>query len=590
MRTYARLLSFLAPYRARFFAALACMLVLAAATALYGYLIGPLLKFLFTGGVSGGEAMAAVLPLVDPDTMRAALPFVILFVAAVKGAAAYGQAVLMNGLGQRVIRDVRRAMFDRIVILSQSFFQRAKSGDLMSRFVSDAAQIEEAVTYGLSSYLRDSLQIVALLALSFWLDWQLAIISFLVFPIAAIPLYQFGRRVRHIVGRGQEALGELGTAVHESLAGIRVAQTFGREDFERDRFARANTRYYATLLRSIRVKAAQSPVVELLGAGALAATIYWATRRVAEGTLAPEHFVSFFATVMLLYQPVKMLGRVNTIVFGGIAAADRIFDLLQTQPDIADRADAKPLPEDARSVSFEHVGFDYGHGTVLHDVTLRAEAGEVLALVGPSGGGKSTLCSLIPRLFDATKGVVAIGGHDVRSVTMRSLRARIAIVDQEPFLYNDTVAANIGYAREGAARDAIEAAARAAHAHDFITRLSGGYETPIGERGVRLSGGERQRIAIARALLKDAPILILDEATSHLDAESERAVQAALEKLMVGRTVIVIAHRLATVRRANRIAFIDGGRVAEVGTHASLYAGAAAYRRFCDLQFAQESA
>ena len=588
MRTYARLLRFLRPYRGRLAAALVCMVLLAVATGLYGYLVGPVLKFLFTGGAQGGDSIAALLPFVqlsgDRDGMLVALPIVILLVSALKGLAMYGQAALMGGLGQLVIHDVRSAMFERLITLSQGYFHRAKSGDLMSRFVSDAAQIEEAVTYGLTSYLRDSLQIVALLGLSFWLDWELAIISFLVFPLAALPLYQFGRRVRRWVGQGQSSLGELGTAVHESVAGIRVAQLFGREDAERGRFARANRHYLATLLRSIAVKAAQSPVVELLGAGGLAATLWWATNRVASGTLAPDHFVSFFATVMLLYQPVKTVGRVNTIVFGGVAAADRIFELLDETPELEDRPDAVVLEAGARTVELCGVTFSYGHGPVLQGTDLRACAGEVLALVGPSGGGKSTLCALVPRLYDVQAGAVKVGGRDVREVTIASLRAAIAVVEQEPFLFNDTIAANIGYGRANASRGDIERAARAANAHGFIERLPQGYETPIGERGVRLSGGERQRLAIARAVLKDAPILILDEATSHLDAESERLVQAALDELMRGRTVLVIAHRLATVRRASRIAFIQDGAVLESGTHEELYALPSAYRRFCELQ------
>lgn len=589
MRTYARLLRYLRPYRARFFAALGCMVVLAGATALYGYLVGPLLKFLFTGGTEGAEAIAPLLPGVARESLLSALPFVILGVAGLKGLASYGQAALMGGLGQRVIHDVRAAMFDRLVLLSQSFFHRSKSGDLMSRFVSDAAQIEEAVTYGLSSYLRDSLQIVALLGLSFWLDWQLALISFGVFPIAAIPLYQFGRRVRRWVGRGQHALGELGSSVHESVAGIRVAQLFGREDDERSRFGHANRRYLSTLMRSIHIKAAQSPFVELLGAGALAATIFWATRRIAEGSLAPEHFVSFFATVMLLYQPVKMLGRVNTIVFGGLAAADRVFALLDEQPAIADREGALALPANARTVTFEAVDFDYGNGPVLRGLQLEVGAGEVVALVGPSGGGKTTLCALVPRLYDVNGGHVRIGPHDVRDVTLHSLRARVAVVEQEPFLFNDTLYANIAYGRDGATRSEVEAAAKAAHAHEFISRLPAGYETLVGERGVRLSGGERQRLAIARAVLKDAPILILDEATSHLDVESEGLVRVALSELSQGRTVLVIAHRLATVRRADRIAFVEGGRVTEVGAHDDLMAKDSAYRRYCELQLAADA-
>jgi subfamily B ATP-binding cassette protein MsbA len=590
MRTYLRLLRFLGPYRGRLAAALGCMVLLAATTGLYGYLLGPVLKFLFTGGASGGEQILAVVPLLDVqaadrEAMLLVLPGVILLVAALKGVAYFGQAALMGGLGQRVVHDVRRSLFDHLVTLPLSFFHRAKSGDLMSRFVADAAQVEEAVTWGLSSYLRDSLQILALLGLCFWLDWELALVSSLVFPLAALPLYKFGRRVRAWVGRGQEALGDVGAAVHESIAGMLVVQTFGREDAERDRFARANDRYLRTLLRSIRIKALQSPVVELLGAGGLAATLWWATGRVAAGTLAPEHFVSFFATVLLLYQPVKMLGRVNTIVFGGVAAADRIFALFETIPEIRDAPGAEPLERFSRSVEYRGVCFSYGRGPVLRGVDLTVSAGERVAFVGPSGGGKSTLLSLLPRLYDAQEGSVRLDGRDVREATRASLRAQVAVVGQDPFLFNDTVHANIAYGRPGATRAEVETAARAAHADGFIGRLPRGYETPVGERGVRLSGGERQRIAIARALLKDAPILILDEATSHLDAESERLVQDALEALMRGRTVLVIAHRLATIQRADRIFFVADGRIVEVGTHRELIERPGAYRRFYELQF-----
>jgi subfamily B ATP-binding cassette protein MsbA len=595
MRTYLRLLGFLRPYLGRFAGALGCMVLLAAATGLYGYLVGPVLKFLFTGGASGGEQIVAIVPFLevsgaDREAMLVLLPLVIVFVAAVKGFAYYGQAALMGGLGQRVVYDVRATMCDHLLTLPQSFFHRSKSGDLVSRFVSDAGQIEEAVTFGLSSYLRDSLQIATLLGLCFWLDWELALVSFLVFPLAAFPLYKFGRRVRAWVGRGQEALGEIGTAVHESVAGIRDVQVFGREDAERERFGRANRHYLATMLRSLRVKAVQSPVVELLGALGLAATLWWATSRVARGDLAPEHFVSFFATVLLLYQPVKMLGRVNTIVFGGIAAADRIFALLDTRSEIRDRVGARPLPRFAHGIELRRVHFSYGHGPVLRGIDLSIRAGEVVALVGPSGGGKTTLLSLVPRLYDVQEGAVLVDGHDVREVSLASLRAQIAVVGQEPFLFNDTVHANIAYGRPGATTAEVEEAARAAHAREFIERLPQRYETVVGERGVRLSGGERQRIAIARAILKDAPILILDEATSHLDAESERLVQEALEALMRGRTVLVIAHRLSTIRRAERIVFVAQGQVAEVGTHAELLQRPGAYRRFYELQFGQGAA
>jgi subfamily B ATP-binding cassette protein MsbA len=570
------------------------MVLLAAATGIYGYLVGPVIKFLFTGGAAGGEQILAVVPFLDlgasdRDTLLVVLPLVILAVSAVKGVAYYGQAALMGGLGQRVIHDVRRAMFDRLIGLSQSFFHRAKSGDLVSRFVSDANQIEEAVTYGLSSYLRDSLQIVTLLFLCFWLDWELAVISFFVFPLAAFPLYRFGRRVRAWVGHGQEALGEIGTSVHESVAGVRVAQVFGREDAERERLERANRHYLNTLLRSIAVKALQSPVVELLGAGGLAATLWWASSRVAGGTLAPEHFVSFFASVLLLYQPVKTIGRVNTVVFAGIAAADRVFALLDARPEIVDTPEARVLPGFSTAIELRGVHFSYGHGPVLRGIDLTVRAGEVVALVGPSGGGKSTLCALLPRLYDVQEGAVLMDGNDVRELTLASLRAQIAGVEQEPFLFNDTVRANIAYGRRGASHAEVVEAAQAAHAASFIERLPRGYDTLVGERGVRLSGGERQRIAIARALLKDAPILILDEATSHLDAESERLVQVAVDALMRGRTVVVIAHRLATIRRADRIVFVAEGQVREVGTHAELLRHPGAYRQYYELQFGEEA-
>ena len=591
MKAYLRLLAYIRPHLHRLVMALVCMVLLALTTGIYGYLIGPVMKFLFTGGSADGESVLAIIPFLDLDpsdrnVMLIALPAVILFIALLKGLSYYGQFYLMGDLGQRVIRDLRMKMYDHLLSLSLPFFHRSSAGDLVSRFAADASRVEEVVTYAVAAYLRDTLQIIVLLVICFILDWKLALLSFFVLPVAVYPIVKFGKRIKKWAHQSQDSLGQLSAKVNETVSGIQVVQAFGQEERERARFREENNHFWRIMRRSVRVRAIISPLMEVLGAFGLAAAIWYAGSRVASSDLKPEYFVSFFATLLLLYQPMKSLGRINNIVQAGVGASARLFALLDTPREVEDHADAVELKAFDDRIELSGIHFDYGVGQVLKGIDLTFKAGKTYALVGPSGGGKSTLVALLPRFYDVTGGALRIDGLDARAVRLASLRKLIGVVPQDPFLFNDTLAANIAYGHAGEGQtELIESASRAAHVAEFAENLPKGYETILGERGVKLSGGEKQRVAIARALVKNPPILILDEATSHLDAASERLVQDALNTLMKDRTVIIIAHRLSTVREADSIIFIDDGRVVEEGSHEELMRRDGAYRQFHDIQF-----
>lgn len=566
------------------------MIVLAIATGLYAYLVGPLLRYIFTGGSAGGEKLFGWIPGVtfdveNKESMLAAIPLLIIGLGAVKGASYLGQFYLMGSVGQRVMSRIRREMFDRLTSLSLSFFHKASSGEVVSRFANDVQKTEEVVSTALASLLRDTLEVAVLIILALSLDIKLALVTLAALPLAAVPITKFGRMIRRASVRANEHMGGISTRVAETMHGARLMKGAGTEKFERTRFAAEDEKYVATMLRSYLARASSSPVMELLGGIALATTLWYAGSRIASGDLAPEHFVSFYAAILMAYQPLKTLGRLQNTLQPGLAAAERIFELMDTPVEIEEKPGAIELSHFTSAIEYRDVTFDYGNGPVLHGVNLTVSRGDVVALVGESGGGKSTLLSLLPRLHDPTAGAVSIDGHDLRDVTLDSLRANLAIVSQEVVLFNDTVRYNLSYGNPLATEPDLWQAALAAQAKGFIDRLPRGLDTIIGEGGVRLSGGERQRLAIARAILRDAPILILDEATSALDSENEALVQAALANLMLGRTVLVIAHRLSTVRRADRIVVIEQGRVVETGHHDALVAQSGPYRRFHDLQF-----
>ena len=555
MNEFRRLLGYTRPYRGRLTAALFAMLVYGAAAGAIAYLIQPIFDEV----------------LVRQDrVVEVTIAIVVAYL--VKGLSAYLSAYWMTDVGQLVVRDVRDQLFGHVLGQSASFFARRTTGQLLSRVTSDVTQIQQSVSETIGDLLREGLALVGYLGLLFWYDARLAVLCLTSAPLVVYPLVRLGQKVRRTTKRSQEHLETLSHVATEAFSGHRIVKAFGTEAQEASRFRRASDALYRTNMKVTSALSSLPPLMEFLGGLAMAGALWYGSREIAAGRLTTGEFTSFIAALFLSYGPAKKLSRVNANLQQAIAAAGRIFEMLDTHSEVADAGRAA-LPPLSQSLVFRDVSFHYedrDRRRILRDVCFEVPVGQMVAIVGLSGAGKTTLVNLIPRFYDVTGGAILIDGVDIREVTLASLRAQIGMVTQDTVLFDDTIAANIAYGSPGATRERIEAAARAAHAHEFVSTLPDAYETRIGERGQRLSGGQRQRLAIARALLKDPPILILDEATSSLDAESEQLVQDALVHLMENRTSIVIAHRLSTVRRADAIIVLERGVIREVGRHDEL--------------------
>ena len=568
---FQRLYQVIQPYQGKLIIAMVAMVCVSAGTGAQTWLVKDVLDKIF----------------IDQNTFYLrVLPLVLLAIFFLKGLVYYLYSILLEQVGQSVIRDFRLNIFNHIHKQSLSFFNAMPTGTLMSRIISDVALLQQAVSNALVGAVRDFFQVLILLGVVFYMNWRLAMITFIVLPIAAYPITKFGRLFRKLSTSTQEEVAHVSNILHETITGNRIVKAFTKEEYEGKRFLRQVTRLFILTMKDAKYRCLQHPMMEFIGGGAIALIIWFGGKEVIGGDMTPGTFFAFLTALIAAYEPVKGVTKINSTIQQGLAAATRVFAILDVEPEIQDKEGAIVLPPFSKQIECRDLTFSYDDEKtpVLSHINLTVPAGQALAIVGPSGGGKTTLTNLIPRFLDLSAGSIAIDGIDIRDVTVASLRNQIAMVTQQTILFNDTVRNNIAYGDQEAPEEQIHDAARAAHAYNFIQALPDGFDTMIGEGGARLSGGQRQRLSIARALLKDAPILILDEATSALDTESEREVQKALENLMKDRTTLVIAHRLSTIKNADRIIVVKDGLIVEQGTHDSLIAAKGEYEMLYTMQ------
>ena len=574
-KLYKRILGYSRPYFGLIALGIILASVISAMNGAIAWLVKPVLDDIF---------------LAKSMTMLKLLPLAVVLIYLIKGAAGYGQACIMRAVGQKIITTLRYELYEHINSMSMSFFERIPSAVLMARITNDVKNLSSVSSKVIADLARETTTLIALLVVIFWRDYKLASISIFVLPLSAIPMIKIGQKLKKLSRKRQEKIAQINNLLQETFVGTKIVKAFCMEDAENAKFGRMNRQLYRLIMKSVRADEITSPLIEFLGSACLALIIWYGGYQVIIGNTTPGTFFSFIAALFLMYKPIRKFSKMNNIVQDAMASAERVFSILDTPQDIKDHENAIELTGLKKKLEFKKVNFQYDEkdGLVLKNINLDIIKGEMVALVGMSGAGKSTLANLIPRFYDATSGTILIDGTDTRKYTVKSLRKNVGIVTQESILFNDSVRYNIAYGRADCSEDEIVQAAKDAYAHDFITQLPQGYDSTIGERGCRLSGGQRQRIAIARALLKNPDILILDEATSDLDTESEYYVQKALENLMKTRTTLVIAHRLSTVINADKILVFDDGRLVDSGHHEELIKRDGIYKVLFERQFGKE--
>ena len=568
---YKRILSYTKPYLGLIVLGMILAFVVSAMNGVSAWLVKPVLDDIFL------EKKMGMLKL---------LPVAIILIYIVKGSAGYAQSYIMRSVGQRLITRLRYELYEHINRMSMSFFERVPSAVLMARITNDVNNLSIVSSTVVADFVRQVSTLIALLVVLIWRDYRLSMISILAVPLTAVPIAKIGGRLRRLSRKRQEKIAEINTLLQETFTGTKIVKAFCMEEVENKRFQKLNRRLYHLIMKSVRADEITTPLMEFIGSVGLATVIWYGGYQVLMGQTTPGAFFSFMAALLMMYRPINKLTKMNNVVQEAMASAERVFSILDTPQQIEDSKNAIEFKGLKKKIEFRNVSFQYdsNDGLVLRDINLEIIKGRTVALVGMSGAGKSTLADLVPRFYDVTSGGILIDGTDVRNYNVRSLRRNIGVVTQESILFNNSIRHNIAYGRPDCSEKEIVEAARAAYAHDFIMQLPLGYDSIIGERGCRLSGGQRQRIAIARALLKDPDILILDEATSDLDTESEYYVQKALENLMQGRTTLVIAHRLSTIVNADKISVFDDGRIVDSGRHEELIRKGGIYRDLFEKQ------